>query len=412
MRSLFQDLRYGCRRLLRSPAFTITVLLTLALGIGVNTAIFSIVNAVFFKPLPYKNPERLMVVWQSAQQQGHKRSPVYPPTLLSGLQEQGMAFEEVAGYVSGEDIGFDIVGGKQPERVMGAVVSDNFFSMLGVDSSAGRTFLPGDDDAGSDQVVVISEILRDKLFDGEADLIGKALILNGRSYTVIGVVRASFDFPRGSQLWVPGPLQADRAMNTALLVTHALMVVARLKPEITREQAQASLDLFAGEMQPGRPQKNGNPGFWITPLQEELFGKIRPSLLILWGAVVFVLMIACANVANLQLARAAGRRPEMAIRSALGASRLRLVRQLLTENALLAVLGGGLGFLLSVWAVNSLIAIGPSDLSALKGLVIDGRVLGFTLGASLLTGMLFGLVPALQSSKPDMQEALKEGSRT
>src|SRR4030095_7108417 len=295
MNSLFQDLRYGSRRLLRSPAFTITVLLTLAFGIGVNTAIFSIVNAVFFAPLPYKDTARLMGVWQSALQQGHRKSPIYPPTLLSELQEQSHAFEQVAAFVSGEDIGFDIVGGKEPERVTGAVVSDNFFSMLGINSSSGRTFWPGENNPGSDQVVVLSETLRDRLFDGEANQIGKPLILNGRSYTVIGVVRANFDFPRGAQLWVPGPLQADKAMNTALLVTHALMVVARLKPEITQQQAQVNLDLFASGIQEGRQETNSNPGFWISPLHEELFGKIRPSLLILWGAVVFVLMIACAN---------------------------------------------------------------------------------------------------------------------
>jgi len=410
MQNLFQDLHYGARLLIRSPLFAFTVILTLALGIGGNSAVFRLIDTVVFRPLPYQDADRLMMIWQTSPGRSQQKRPIYPPQLFSELQEQSQVFEQTAAFVGGGTIGFDLVGEGKPERAPGAVVSADLFSMLRVQASIGRAFFSHEDAAGNDQVVILSHNLWRRRFNADPGLIGKTLLLNGLSYQVVGVMPADFNFPDGAQLWVPNPLQADKAMNAVLLVTHSLNVVARLKPGVTRRQAQASLDDLARRLQQGGV--NEGMGFRLVPLHEELFGNIRPALWILWGAVSLVLLIACANVANLLLVRAAARKQEIAIRLALGASRLRLIRQLLTESVLLAMLGGGLGCFFSYWAIRTLPALIPTEISDLKTLSVDYRMIGFTLAGSLLTGILFGLAPALQASKPDLHESLKEGARS
>ncbi|HYY56574.1 MAG TPA: ABC transporter permease [Pyrinomonadaceae bacterium] len=408
MGTLWQDLRYGLRTLSKTPGFTLAAVLALALGIGANSAIFSVANAVLLKPLPYSEPERLVMIWGDLFKPGLDEIGASAPE-FNDYREQGHVFESLACYTEG---GFNLSGEGEPERISGAYVSADLFPLLGVGPTLGRTFAVEEDQPGRDQVVVLSHSLWQRRFAADRSIVGKTVGINGKSMTVVGVMPSAFQFPdREVEIWKPLALDAeDRSEQSR--GSHYLNVIARLKPGVSVEQAQAEIKGIAERIRQQHPDQYDNGfGAKIVSRHEQVVGPIRPVLLILLGTVGFVLLIACANVANLLFARAATREREMAIRTALGAGRWRIVRQLLTESLLLSLAGGAGGLLLALWGVDLLVALAPVDIPRLSEVRLDGRVLGFTLLVSLLTGGLFGLAPALRLSKPDLQESLKDGAR-
>ncbi|HET9530565.1 MAG TPA: ABC transporter permease [Blastocatellia bacterium] len=405
METLLQDLRYGFRMLLKYPGFTIVAVLTLALGIGMNTAVFSVVNAVLLRPLPYRNPERLVMVWENVEKLGLARSEVAPANFID-LCEQGRAFEQIAAF---HNLSLNLAGVGEPERIEGQRVSSGLLRLLGVEPALGRVFLPEEDQPGADAVVVISYGLWQRRFGGSPDTVGKSYLLDNRSTTVIGVMPESFQFPdRKAELWVPMVFETGEASSRG---DHYLKVVARLKDETSIEQAQKELDAIAARLAEQHPRTNSDRGVVLVPLHKDMVGERLTPLLIVFGVVGLVLLITCVNIANLLLARAATRQKEFAVRAALGAGQLRLVRQLLTESLLLAVSGGAAGLLVAVWSIGFLTRLIPDSLSPALGLSLDARVFTFTLGVSLLAGVIFGLAPSLEFSRPELSEALKEGSR-
>jgi predicted permease len=405
METLLKDLRYGARMLLNQPAFTTVAIITLTLGIGANTAIFSLVNAVLLRQLPFNNPEQLVSVWTV--DKVVEKSPISIPDFVD-FRDQNQLLDKMAA-VAGWSA--NLTGNGDPERLQAVRVSGNLFQMFGVDTIIGRTLLPDDDNPGSQRVVVLSYGLWQRRFGADRNLVGNTLTLNGDSYTVVGILPPDFTFP-GSKAELGVPLVIDTQPARKERNTHFLRVFARLKPGVTRQQAQAEMNGIARHLQEQYPETNARkPGARIAALHDEIVGNFRMALLVLLGAVGFVLLIACANLANLLLARATTRHREMAIRAALGATRMRLMRQLLTETILLALVGGVLGLLMAHWGLNLLVALSPADLPRAKEAGIDGRVLGFALGLSLFVGILFGLAPALQASKADLNEGLKGGSR-
>ncbi len=406
MQTLWQDLRYGARMLRKQPSFTLIAVLTLALGIGANTAIFSVVNAVLLRPLPYEESERLVVIYETNPQQGHDEMNVSYPN-FSDWRAQSRSFEQMAAYRSG---GIILTGRDEPARLQATVASADLFAMLRVKPLLGRVFLPEEDKVGGAPVVVVSHAMWQSRFGGDEGLIGQQIKLNGRSNTVIGVMPAGFAFPDDqTELWAPlGPL-ADQMQNRAV---HTLTVLGRLKHGMDLRQAQTELASIANRIQKQNPAADPGHGAQVISSFQALTKEARPALLTLLVAVGFLLLIACANVANLLLARAEARQKEIAIRTALGAGRWRIVRQLLTESLLLAVAGGAAGLLLAWWGIDALAGRLPDELPRAKEIGIDRVALGFTAALSVLTGLVFGIIPALTGARPALNETLKEGGRT
>ncbi len=420
MNNLLQDLRYGARMFAKNPGFTLIAVITLALGIGANTAIFSVVNAVLLEPLPFHEPERLALLWQTNPKASAPERPFSYPN-FTDVKEQSQVFEEVGAWSAYTNTRFNLTGGTEPEQIQAALVSANLFPILGVQPVLGRAFLPEEDREGGPRAVVISHGLWQRRFGGDPRLLGETLTFDGNGYTVVGIMPSGFafpKFPKPAEVWValsrdPDPTLARKFARGATY----LSVLARLKQNVTFEQAQAELDTIAGRLQQQHPHFNIDTGLKLTPLDEQASSDLRRALLVMLGAVGFVLLIGCANVANLMFARAVARQKEMAVRIALGASRRRIVRQLLTESLMLSVTGGAMGLLLALWIIDLLSAvpynaasfIAPYRISP-EQIGLNGEVFGFTFLLSLLTGAAFGLVPALEASKPDLNESLKESS--
>ena len=409
MSALLQDLRYGLRMLAKNPGFTVVAVLTLALGIGANTAIFSVVNTVFLSPLPYPDAERLVIINEASKPM--PEGPVSYPNFLD-WQAQNQVFERMAVF-QGEAL--TLVGVKVPESMPSLNVSADFFPTLGVNPIYGRSFLPSEDKAGAMPAVIMSYGLWQRRFGADPGLIGKSLSLKGtlgtRDFTVVGILPRDFKFYVPAELYVPIGLWGADGYLMKRENHDRTLALARLKPGVSLEQARAQMQTIASRLQQQYPKTNTGFGVTITPLRERVVGRVRRAVLVLLGTVCFVLLIACVNVANLLLARSVLRRKEVAIRVALGAGWGRVVRQLLTETILLGLAGGAVGLLLASWSSSALARLVPPGLPV-GGVAIDYRVLGFTLLLSLLSGVAFGLAPALQASELDLHEALKEGGRS
>jgi predicted permease len=409
MESFWQDLRYGIRMLVKNPGFVSVAVLTLALGIGANTAIFTVVNGVMLRPLPYEEPERLVMLWEINPRRNIEQQRVTPPNLAE-WREQSRIFEKIAHWSGNGE--FNLVTSDGVEKVWCAYVSSSLFSTLGVRPQLGRAFLPEEDQREGNRVAIIGYEYWQRRYAGDPNVIGRTLTVDTygrRDYTIVGVMPLGFRFPDRTEIWLPvgwDGIPRDRRGG------HWLSVIARLKDGATLEQAQAEMNTIQARIEQQYREALIGSQVAIVPLLEQTLGRnLRWALLILWGVVACVLLIACANVANLLLARAADRQKEIAIRLALGGSRWRMIRQLLTESLLLALIGGVIGVLLANWSLDLLIAFNADHVPRLSETRLDGRSLAFTLMITCLTALIFGLAPAWQTTKPDLNVALKDSGR-
>ena len=408
METLLQDVRYGIRSLRKGPGFAVVAVITLALGIGANTAIFSVVNAVLLRALPYKDSQHLVLLWSIGRDRDVRDQLSF--TDIDDYRAHNHVFENVVAF---GDWSATFTGAGDPARIPGMQVSDGYFSLMHVRPILGRDFLPEEQVEGKDQVIILTYGLWQSRFAGDPQVMGKQVSLSGKPYTIVGVMPK--DFPMLPVTLVDGPAQfyrpvAEKRDDKERLSRH-LRAIARLKPSVAMQQAQSDLTLINDQLAKQFPNEYATTGIRVVKLQDDIAAGLRPALLVLLGAIGFLLMIACANVSNLLLARGISRQREIAIRSALGASHGRLVQQVLIESILLALAGGALGIFLAFWGTTVIVAIGAKVIPQLVGVSVDARVLAFTAGLSLLTGLLFGLIPALRVSAITPNGCLKEGGR-
>jgi len=407
MNNLLRDLRFGVRTLRKAPGFTLIAIFTLALGIGATTAIFSVVNAVLLRSLPLPKAERLMTIWEDYRAKDGPELEWTSPTGFSDWRDQAQSFDHVAAWQGWQPT---LTGQAEPEQLIGATVSYNTFEMLGVLPNQGRTFRKEEDQRGAEKVVILSHGLWQRRFGGDPSLIGKPISLMGENWTVVGVMPAGFQFPvipKADLYRTLMPSLGEGCQRGCL----TLRVIARLKEGVTETQARSELETLARNIAQQFPESNAGVGVTLKPLHDYLTRDVKTPMYALLGAVALLLLIACANVANLLLARSATREKEIAIRAALGAGRGRIVRQLLAESVLLALIGGVLGLLVSYWMVDLLVSFSPDGTPRLSEVVVDRRVLGFSLGLSVLTGLLFGLAPAWQISRTDVHQSLRDSGK-